>query len=175
MTFTLASSRLLAFYPNSKGLCYALLERGLRTIDWGIETGRQRKQATVLHHATSLLAMCGPSSIILPSRMDVEKRSRRLQEVANSIEHMSIDGDLGVHGYARADSKIAFGKVGSNSEDVIAAGIARLLPELELHLTPARKLWMSEDYRMGLFDAVAVVLTHDRDGVMLSRFDSLDN
>ncbi|MEQ1717846.1 MAG: hypothetical protein ABL907_18025, partial [Hyphomicrobium sp.] len=113
----------------------------------------------------SLMTLLSPSTIILPARAAVEKGSRRLQEIANGIEKLSIDGGLAVHWYTRADIKTAFAQVDANSKDAIAAAIARLMPEFEQHLPPARKLWMSEDYRMGLFDAVALAITHCKDKI----------
>ena len=41
----------------------------------------------------------------------------------------------------------------------IATTIAQWLPEFEPRLPPFRKPWMSEDYRMSIFDAVALALT----------------
>ena len=40
----------------------------------------------------------------------------------------------------------------------IAQTIAKHIPALSLYLPPARKPWMSEDARMGLFDAAALAL-----------------
>ena len=51
----------------------------------------------------------------------------------------------------------------------IAEAIARSYPELKPHLPTARKLWMSENLRMSIFDATALVLTYfmlgERDGL----------
>ena len=39
------------------------------------------------------------------------------------------------------------------------AAIARDFPELEPRLPPVRKIWISEDARMNIFDAVALGMT----------------
>ena len=41
----------------------------------------------------------------------------------------------------------------------IAIAIAERFPELAPRLPRSRKPWMSEDYRMSIFDAVALALT----------------
>ena len=41
----------------------------------------------------------------------------------------------------------------------IAQSIAREFPELEPRLPPVRRIWMSEDARMNIFDAVALGMT----------------
>jgi hypothetical protein len=49
----------------------------------------------------------------------------------------------------------------------IAETIAGHIPALKLYVPPARKAWMSEDARMGIFDAAALAWvffdTVDRD------------
>ena len=41
----------------------------------------------------------------------------------------------------------------------IAEAIVREFPELEPRLPPVRKIWMSEDVRMSIFDAAALAIT----------------
>jgi hypothetical protein len=41
----------------------------------------------------------------------------------------------------------------------IAETIAKHIPAFDRFLPPRRKLWMSEDVRMGLFDAAALAFT----------------
>ena len=48
----------------------------------------------------------------------------------------------------------------ARTKDEIARAIAKLLPEFAARVPPMRKLWMSEDYRMGLFDALSLVFTY---------------
>jgi hypothetical protein len=45
------------------------------------------------------------------------------------------------------------------SKYAIAEAIAKHLPAFERHLPPQRKPWMSEDSRMGIFNAAALALT----------------
>jgi hypothetical protein len=49
---------------------------------------------------------------------------------------------------------------GASSKQEIAAAIANRFPELAPRLPRFRKPWMSEDYRMSIFDAVALGLIY---------------
>ena len=42
----------------------------------------------------------------------------------------------------------------------IATAISQSLPEFPPQLPPERKIWLPEDYRMSIFDAVSLIFTH---------------
>jgi len=48
------------------------------------------------------------------------------------------------------------------TKDTIAAAIAKHIPAFERFLPPPRKLWKSEDARMGIFDAAALASRFQR-------------
>ena len=48
---------------------------------------------------------------------------------------------------------------GLTAKREIAQSIAQEIPELEPRLPPVRRIWMSEDARMNIFDAVALGMT----------------
>jgi hypothetical protein len=58
------------------------------------------------------------------------------------------------------DVRAVFQTCGVKTKEEIAAAIARRFPEL-LPLPRHRKPWMSEDYRMNIFDAVAIGLVSE--------------
>jgi hypothetical protein len=55
---------------------------------------------------------------------------------------------------------------GATTKQKIAETIAKQVPALNLYVPPERKPWMSEDPRMGIFDAAALAWTyfHEREG-----------
>ena len=61
--------------------------------------------------------------------------------------------------FSRADVRACFKHVGARTKREIALAIAREFPELEPRLPPVRRIWMSEDARMNIFDAVALGMT----------------
>lgn len=60
--------------------------------------------------------------------------------------------------YSRAQVRQCFGHLGLATKHSIAEAIAKHIPAFERFLPPVRKIWMSEDARMGLFDAATLVL-----------------
>ena len=63
-----------------------------------------------------------------------------------------------VHMYTRA--QVNFSHLGATNKQKIAETIARDIPALSLYVPPARKRWMHEDTRMGIFDAAALAWMH---------------
>src|SRR5262249_39424985 len=86
--------------------------------------------------------------------------SGRIQRTASNIEVLAYECRASVRFYTRRDIQNYFIQHGAKSKDGIARVIVGLLPEFAQHLPPRRKLWMSEDYRMGLFDAVALAIVY---------------
>ena len=67
-----------------------------------------------------------------------------------------------VTAYSRSDVLSAFAEFGVTNKHDIAKIVAKHVPALERYLPPPRKPWMSEDARMGLFDAAGLALTFFR-------------
>jgi hypothetical protein len=153
-------SVLLALYPNVVGFGYAVFEGELRVVDWGIKTARKRKHETTVKNASELLRHFSPVHLILPARELAVQGSQRIQRISVEIARLANGLDIHVHWYTRADIKSCFARHGAESKDGIVSVIARMLPEFQQHVPPRRRIWMSEDYRMGLFDAVALAMTH---------------
>jgi hypothetical protein len=65
-----------------------------------------------------------------------------------------------VRGVSRSAVQKAFSEWGGRTKQQIAMTIANQLPQLASRLPPLRQPWMSEDYRMSIFDAVALGLTY---------------
>jgi hypothetical protein len=61
--------------------------------------------------------------------------------------------------YSRAKVKQAFSKSGTSTKQEIALDIVNRFHDLAPRLPRFRKPWMSEDYRMSIFDAVGLALT----------------
>ena len=55
--------------------------------------------------------------------------------------------------------KQAFSESGASNKYEIAVAIANRFPELAPRLPRFRKPWMSEDYRMSIFDAVGFAVS----------------
>jgi len=61
--------------------------------------------------------------------------------------------------FSRPEVKDGFAESGATTKQEIAVGITKRFPKLRPRLPRFRKPWMSEDYRMSIFDAVGLALT----------------
>ena len=75
------------------------------------------------------------------------------------MEELAIDQGMAVFSYSRTRVRELFASHGATTKHAIAEIIAKHVPAFERYLPPPRKLWMSEDSRMSLFDAAALALT----------------
>jgi hypothetical protein len=63
-------------------------------------------------------------------------------------------------GFSRQKVRQAFAALHASTKYEIALAVVGQLPELMPRLPRFRKLWMSEDERMAIFDAAALALTY---------------
>ena len=74
------------------------------------------------------------------------------------MKFLTSQSKVRVKSVSRAELKQAFAESGAGTKYEIAMAIANRFPELAPRLPRFRKPWMSEDYRMSIFDAVALAI-----------------
>jgi hypothetical protein len=152
----------MAVFPNSRGFGYAVFE-GMLPVDWGVSDvpGVNRNEACT-RRIMRLLEKYKPDVLLL--RDALEARGRRVSDLIEAIAVMpSVAGSICLQ-VSRAQIREAFGYLGRPTRQAIANAIADRIPFFEPLVPPKRKIWNSEDRRMGLFDAVALALTYLDDG-----------
>src|SRR2546422_6406966 len=78
--------------------------------------------------------------------------------------------------FSRERVRQVFFADGKGTKDALAEILAKRFPEeLGFRLPPKRRPWMSEDYRMGIFDAVALALTLRDDKPTAKNIDDASN
>jgi len=87
------------------------------------------------------------------------RRCQRIQWLINDISQLAAKQKIRVRSFSRAKVKQTFGESGASNKYEIAIAIAKRFPELTTRLPRFRKPWMSEDYRISIFDAVALAVT----------------
>src|SRR5215510_13203187 len=152
--------RVLAIDPSTRGFGFAILEGPDRLIDWGVKETKTDKKKRSLKLIAELMERYQPRVIVLE---DFEgKGSRRCQRVGELIKDISkvaLKRGIRVKSISRLKVKQAFSESGASNKQEIAVAIAKRFPELAPRLPRFRKPWMSEDYRMSIFDAVAFGVT----------------
>lgn len=154
--------RVLAIDPIAKGFGYAVLDGPSFLFDWGIKvTARHRepRDRSYLRQVGQLIELFHPDRILLEDCLD--RRCRRGKRSCRLIERiLEVARERGVPArrISRAGLHRAFTPEAACTKYRIALAIAGRFPELACRLPPIRKAWMSEDARMGIFDAVALAL-----------------
>ena len=149
----------LAIDPSTRGFGFAVLEGPERLVDWGVKETKTDKNRMTLKLATDLIELYQPSVIVVE---DYEgkgsRRCRRVRELIEDISKLAAKRKIKVKSFSRLKVKQAFFESGTLNKYEIASAIAKRFPELAPRLPRFRKPWMSEDYRMSIFDAVALGL-----------------
>jgi hypothetical protein len=159
MIFRRRYDLVLAIYPQSRGFAFALFESWLSPVDWGIHEARgPRKNAHCLTRINSLLELHMPDVVVLQDMSDRgTRRVPRIRELNQRIAELADLRDIVIHKYSRAQVLDHLMERGATTKQKIAEMIAKQVPALSLYIPPGRKPWMSEDPRMGIFDAAALV------------------
>ena len=151
----------LSIYLNTRGFGYALFEGVLAPVDWGIKTAQTKGIHDCVEKVRVLLHLLQPTVIVLQDcEGKLSRCTKRIERLVNRILALAKAKRIKVFRYSRADVRQCFAPYGARTKDEIARAIAKLLPEFAPRVPPMRKIWMSEDYRMGLFDALALIFAY---------------
>lgn len=151
-----AEPRVLAIDPTGRGFGFAVLEGTERLIDWGVK-GRN---GHALELARALIERYEPDVLVFEDLKAAKpRRSARARRLLKSVSVLAGCRKIPVRRFSRLRVRATFLQVNASTKHQIATVIADHLPILSLQLPPVRKAWMAEDYRMSIFDAVALALT----------------
>jgi Holliday junction resolvasome RuvABC endonuclease subunit len=152
--------RVLAIDPSTRGFGFAVLEGPNQLIDWGVKETKKNKNARSLKLIAGLIDRYQPSVVVVEDYTEKgSRRCRRIQELINDISKLAAKRKIRVRSFSRVKVKQAFSQSGAPNKYDIAVAITKRFAELAPRLPRFRKPWMSEDYRMSIFDAVALGLT----------------
>ena len=151
----------LSIYLNSRGFAFAIFEGQMAPLDWGaVEIRGKDKRARVLLRIGALLSRYMPDVLVLQDMSEHgTRRTHRIRRLNEDIAEHAEAFCIPVVNYSRAQVRRCFQHLGAVTKDSIAAEVAKNIPAFERFLPPPRKIWKSEDARMGIFDAAALALT----------------
>jgi Holliday junction resolvasome RuvABC endonuclease subunit len=152
--------RVLAIDPSSGGFGFVVFEGPERLIDWGVKTARKETNARCVRLIADLLERYTPDAVVIEDLAGKRSRyGRRVKELLGTIARLAAQKEVECSRVSRVTVKELFTSFGSTTKHQIAVTITTQLPELVPWLPKRRKPWMSEDCRMGIFDATALALT----------------
>ncbi len=152
--------RVLAVDPATRGFGFAVLEGPDRLIDWGVKETKVEKNKRSLKLIADLIGIYQPKMLVIEDCTGTgSRRCARVQRLIEAISQQAFRKGIRVKRISRVEVKRAFSESGARNKYEIAVAIAKRFPELAPRLPRFRKPWMSEDYRMSIFDAVGLALT----------------
>jgi Holliday junction resolvasome RuvABC endonuclease subunit len=153
-------TRVLAIDPSTRGFGFGVLEGPERLVDWGVRETKTDKKRRSLKLIAELIEQYQPSVIVVEDyEAKGSRRCQRVGELIDDISKLASKRRIRVRSFSRAKVKQAFSESGASTKYEMALDIVKRFPELAPRLPRFRKPWMSEDYRMSIFDAVALGLT----------------
>jgi hypothetical protein len=164
----------LAIYVQTRGFAFVLFEGWLSPVDWAVQDIRgANKKARCLQRIDALFALHTPDVVVLQEMADKEsRRAIRIQKLTGDIAGLAESRSIAVRMYLRTELRETFSDdFGATTKQGIAEAIAKEIPALGLFVPPARKPWMSEHARMGIFEAAALawMYFHEKNGGQQGR------
>lgn len=150
-----------ALHATSRGFGYVVFEGPFTPHDWGTVVARGDKNAVCLRKLSLMLEQFAPESLLFEAfGKGTSFRSERIARLYQAAASMAASKGVSVQVYTRGDVKACFASVGARTRQEIAEAVGRHIDAFGHRLPKPRKPWQSEDRRMALFCAAALVLTH---------------
>lgn len=155
--------RILAIAPSTRGFGFAVLE-AQALVDWGVKSIKGDKNVGSLARIEELIAHYQPGVMVLSDFSTKQsRRSERIQALSHRIIAMASSRSLRVALFSREQVNQIFLASAQGTKYAVAEILAkRFAGELGFRLPPKRRPWMSEDYRMDIFEAVSLALSFCR-------------
>jgi hypothetical protein len=151
--------RVLSIAPSTRGFGFAVLEGQEKLVDWGAKAVKGDKNAQCLARVEKMVIHYQPDVMVLPDVVKNIRRSARIKELSEQIARLAETRRIKVSFLSIEQVRRRFFANGQGTKHALAKILAeRYQEELGACLPPKRRLWMSEDRRMDIFDAVALAL-----------------
>jgi Holliday junction resolvasome RuvABC endonuclease subunit len=148
----------LALYANSRGLGYACIQVPHKLMESGVLNVTPLSNDKIALRVQRFIEFFKPNVVVI---RDGETSVPRIQELSDTITNLAAAQNIPVHQYSRQQVKDVFEIFGATTKYEIAHKIIEALPDLASRAPKIRKPYMDEDYNMGIFDAAALILTHE--------------
>jgi hypothetical protein len=160
MTDQSNEKRVLALDVHPRSFGFVVFEGPNQILNWGIRSFRRGVNVAKSPAGEKFLRVLDkftPSAVVIRER-EMARKAKKTKILA-TIERQARNRKIPVKFISRGEVNRAFIGFESNKYEV-ASVLARQFPALASRLPPKRKIWQSEDYRMGIFDAAAVGVSY---------------
>jgi hypothetical protein len=149
--------RLMACDVRPQKLGYAVFEfrDEMQLVDWGRRRFYKARVRRLI--LGDLLRLLHPSVLVLRKLSDGSRRNTsRITKVTGKIKREARAARTRIAWLGESSLARFFRKSGKLTRQQIAESMAELFPEIAWKLPAPRKPWLSEDWGMPLFDAIAL-------------------
>lgn len=142
----------MALDPHPKSFGFAVFE-GTKLLDWGAKSFPARVCVPPGPKIRVLVAEYLPDRLVFK-----DSGHRRSKQMVSAIKSAARAHRIALHPLPAQAVRQVFANCGN--KDQIASAICERFPELLSLLPPRRKNWMTEDYRMKMFQAAATGIAY---------------
>jgi Holliday junction resolvasome RuvABC endonuclease subunit len=154
--------RVLAIAPVTRGFGFAVLEGQDTLVNWGVKvvSGKGNKNAKLLPKVEELIAHYQPDVLVMEdASAKGSLRRSRIQRLVPQIIKVAKASKANVKLFSREQVMKLLVPDGQGTKHDLAEIVAGEFPEqLGSKLPPKRTAAMRENYQMGIFDAVGLVM-----------------
>jgi hypothetical protein len=157
----------LAIYLQTRGFAFCLFESWNTPVDWAVHDIRGTdKNTRCRKRIDSILSLHTPDLVVLQDMSELDaSRVPRIKKLNRAVAQLAERRGIAVRMYPRTELRESFAHHhGAKTKQQIAETIAGQVSALGLYIPPARKPWMSEDARIGLFEAAALAWMYFHNG-----------
>ncbi len=152
---------ILSVFPSVRGFGFALFQGAWVPFDWGFRHVLGDKNKCSLDKVRKLIEEYAPDVLLLEDYAGAgSRRAPRIERLIDDIAALANEYGIAVERYSRSRIQECFAEYDAVTKYEIATAISGSLPEFPPQLPPERKIWLPEDYRMSIFDAVSLIFTH---------------
>jgi Holliday junction resolvasome RuvABC endonuclease subunit len=153
-------TRIVSIDPTSHGFGFVVLEGATRLVDWGHASVRPCNNSRCLERIAELISWYHPDIVVIEDvRAPQSRRRTRVSQLLTSVSEYVTASKARIIHVSTHSMRRLFAEEGLFTKDEIAHAVAHEFPELSNRIPPRRRIWMSEDERSSIFDALALALT----------------
>jgi len=154
------NTRILAIAPTTRGFGFAVMERNGKLVDWGAVGITRDKNVNTLRKVSVQMEVYKPQVLAIEDCATSRyTRSRRVRALSNVLCRLA--GSRGVLGQAIPIAAVRQKFCGERkaTKHNVAECLAKMFTSELSHLMPRKRTtWTKEDYKMAIFEAVALAV-----------------
>lgn len=151
---------MFAIYPNANGFGFVYMENPRKLIEYGSVRINPISNRKILERIEKSIEYFRPSIVIvLNPNGNTSRNGTRTRKLINKILFYAEEEKLPVVQYSRDQIRDIFEQFGVVTKYEISQFLLTEFTELEPKRPRERKLWISEDRNMAIFDALSLALT----------------